>query len=109
MVACASIRIYVYQQQFCNWYTPLLYLNTLTFHIFYIFPYVEKQITWTIAAIGEFAKAKGLSVRQAFNYLSLFKGIDFLQTHYGAEHLLSFDDTIDDLTAICQRNGGQIL
>jgi hypothetical protein len=23
--------------------------------------------------------------------------------------LLSFDDTIDDLTAICQRNGGQIL
>ena len=22
--------------------------------------------------------------------------------------LLSFDDTVDDLTAICQRNGGQI-
>jgi GTPase SAR1 family protein len=70
--------------------------------------YIEKQITWTIAAISEFAKAKALSVKQAFNYLSLFKGMDFLEAHYGAEHLLSFDDTVEDLTAICQRNGGQI-
>jgi len=69
---------------------------------------MEKQITWTVAAISEFAKAKALSVKQAFNYLSLFKGMDFLETHYGAEHLLSFDDTVEDLTAICQRNGGQI-
>ena len=27
---------------------------------------MEKQITWTIAAISEFAKAKALSVKQAF-------------------------------------------
>ena len=76
--------------------------------LFYIIIYMEKQITWTIAAISEFAKAKALSVKQAFNYLSLFKGMDFLEAHYGAEHLLSFDDTVEDLTAICQRNGGQI-
>ena len=75
---------------------------------FYIFLYRDKQITWTIAAISEFAKAKALSVKQAFNYLSLFKGMDFLEAHYGAEHLLSFEDTVEDLTAICQRNGGQI-
>ena len=62
--------------------------------LFYIFLYMEKQITWTIAAISEFAKAKALSVKQAFNYLSLFKGMDFLEAHYGAEHLLSFDDTV---------------
>lgn len=75
---------------------------------FCIFLYMEKQVSWTIAAISEFAKAKALSVKQAFNYLSLFKGIDFLQTHYGAEHMLSFEDTVEDLTAICQRNGGEI-
>lgn len=74
----------------------------------YIFNYMEKQIIWTVAVISEFAKAKALSVKQAFNYLNLFKGIDFLQKHYGAEHMLSFEDAIDDLTAICQRNGGQI-
>ena len=38
---------------------------------------MDKQITWTVAAISEFAKAKALSVKQAFNYLSLFKGMDF--------------------------------
>ncbi len=69
---------------------------------------MEKQKIWTIAAISEFAKAKALSVKQAFNYPSLFKGMDFLEAHYGAEHLLSFDDTVEDLTAICQRNGGLI-
>lgn len=69
---------------------------------------MEKQIAWTVAAISEFAKAKELSPKQAFNYLRHFKGMDFLEKHYEAEHLLSFDDTVDDLTAICQRNGGLI-
>ena len=50
---------------------------------------MEKQIAWTVAAISEFAKAKELSPKQAFNYLSLFKGMDFLEAHYGAEHLPS--------------------
>ena len=70
---------------------------------------MEKQIAWTVAAISEFAKAKELSPKQAFNYLSLFKGMDFLEAHYGAEHLLSFDDTVEDLTAICQRNQRRIV
>ena len=69
---------------------------------------MEKQISWTTAAISEFAKAKSLSIKQAFNYLNLFKGMDFLQKHYGAEHLLSFDDTVEDLTVICQQNGGRV-
>lgn len=84
------------------------YQGCLKATFFIIFLNMDKQISWTVAAISEFAKAKALSVKQAFNYLSLFKGLDFLQAHYGAEHLLSFDDTVDDLTAICQKNGGQI-
>ena len=89
-------------------YSSVSFMHIDFLHHFYIFPCVEKQITWTVAAISEFAKAKALSVKQAFNYLSLFKGIDFLQKHYNAEHMLSFNDTVEDLTAICQRNGGQI-
>ena len=69
---------------------------------------MEKQITWTIAAISEFAKAKALSAKQAFNYLSLFKGLDFFFFFYNAEHMLSFEDAVEDVTAICLRNGGQI-
>ena len=47
-----------------------------------------------------------LSSKQAYSYLKRYKGIDFIQDNYEAEHLLSFDDAVDDLTTICKRNGG---
>ena len=87
---------------------PISYSDAGSGSFFCIFLDMEKQIAWTVAAISEFAKAKAISEKQAFNYLRQFKGMDFLQNHYGAEHLLSFDDTVDDLTAICLRNGGHI-
>ena len=66
---------------------------------------VDKNV---IAAISEFAKAHYISVREANNYLIRFKGIDFLTEHYDAEHLLSFDDSVQDLTQVCLNNGGGI-
>ena len=70
---------------------------------------VDKNvIAYVVAAISEFAKAHNLSVREANNYLIRFKGIDFLAEHYDAEHLLSFDDSVQDLTRICLNNGGGI-
>ncbi len=68
----------------------------------------KSVIAYIIAAISEFAKAYRISVREANNYLIRFKGIDFLTEHYDAEHLLSFDDTIQDLTQVCLNNGGGI-
>ena len=47
-------------------------------------------------------------VREANNYLIRFNGIDFLTEHYEAEHLLSLDDAIQDLTQVCLNNGGGI-
>jgi len=46
--------------------------------------------------------------KQAFAYLYKHKGIEFLDECYDAEHQLSLDDAVDDLTAICKRNGGNI-
>lgn len=68
----------------------------------------KSMIVYIIAAISEFAKTYHISVREANNYLIRFKGIDFLTEHYDAEHLLSFDDTIQDLTQVCLNNGGGI-
>lgn len=65
-------------------------------------------IAYIIAAISEFAKTHHISVREANNYLIRFKGIDFLTEHYDAEHLLSFDDSVQDLTQVCLNNGGGI-
>lgn len=72
-------------------------------------PEIDKNvIAYIVAAISEFAKSHHLSVREASNYLIRFKGIDFLTEHYNAEHLLSFDDSVQDLTQVCLNNGGGI-
>lgn len=68
----------------------------------------KKVIAYIVAAISEFAKTHNISICEANNYLIRFKGIDFLMEHYEAEHLLSFDDSVHDLTQICLNNGGAI-
>lgn len=68
----------------------------------------KNVIAYIVAAINEFARNHHLSVREASNYLIRFKGIDFLTEHYDAEHLLSFDDSVQDLTQVCLNNGGGI-
>ena len=70
---------------------------------------IDKRIVgYVIAAISEFATKHKMTAREASNYLIRFKGIDFITAHYEAEHLLSFDETVQDLTTICLKNGGGI-
>jgi hypothetical protein len=59
--------------------------------------------------ITEFARQKKISVKKAFQYLDTYKGIEFLVECYDAEHTLSLNNAIDDLTLICQNNGGGII
>ncbi len=68
----------------------------------------KNVIAYIVAAINEFAQKHHLSAREASNYLIRFKGIDFITEHYDAEHLLSFDDSVQDLTQVCINNGGGI-
>jgi hypothetical protein len=68
----------------------------------------KEVIEYVIVAISEFAKRNFLTMNQASNYLLRYKGIDFLEQCYAAEHTLSVNDWVDDITAICKRNGGEI-
>ena len=65
-------------------------------------------IDYIMTAIIEFARHHVLSIREASNYLNRYKGIDFLTEFYDVEHTLSFNDCVEDLTLICQKNGGAI-
>ena len=67
---------------------------------------MENKIHWVVACVSEFARRFNISVKAAFQYLYLHGGIAFLDEHYEAEHLLSFDDTVDDLVLICKARGG---
>ena len=64
----------------------------------------KNVIAYVVAAISEFAKTHHISVREANNYLIRFKGLDFLTEHYDAEHLFSFEDSVQDLTQVCLNN-----
>ncbi|MDR0731209.1 MAG: DUF3791 domain-containing protein [Treponema sp.] len=67
-----------------------------------------KQVHYYVMCVSLFAKLKGIGPRDAFNYLNEYKGIDFLVECYDAEHTLSLDDAVDDLTAVCKNHGGTI-
>ncbi len=68
----------------------------------------KDKLDWTMVFIYEFGKRFGLTVKQSFNYLSRFKGIDFIDKHYGYVHTQSFESMIDDIAMLCRRMGGQL-
>jgi hypothetical protein len=65
-------------------------------------------LDYIVVCISEFASRYGIHMRDAYIYLSQNKGIEFLKDFYDVEHTLSFDDVMDDLTSVCQKNGGTI-
>lgn len=71
---------------------------------------IDKRIIgYIIAVINEFAATYKLTAREAGNYLARYQGLDFLTEHYEAEHLLSIDDSVQDLARICFNAGGGII
>ena len=67
---------------------------------------LQNRITYMVSCINAFAERYRLTAKQAFAYLNRFKGMDFLDECYEAEHLLSLEDAVNDLSIICKRNGG---
>ena len=43
------------------------------------------------------------------SYLSRFKGIEFIDRHYGYAHTQSFASMVDDVAEYCHRRGGALL
>ena len=66
----------------------------------------QNRVTYIIYCINAFAERYKLSAKQAFAYLQRCKGLVFLDECYEAEHQLSLNDAVDDLSVICKRNGG---
>ncbi len=65
-------------------------------------------IHYIVMSLGLFARQHGLTRKEACNYLLRFKGLQFSIDNYEAEHQLSLQDCVDDMAAICRRNGGVV-
>ena len=68
----------------------------------------QDMIHYIVMGLGMFARQHNLSRKEACNYLSRFKGLEFSINNYEAEHQLSLQECVDDMTAVCHRNGGLI-
>lgn len=69
----------------------------------------NNRMTYFIYCINAFASKYNLAAKQAYLYLKRFKGLDFLKDCYEAEHQLSINDAVEDLSIICKRNGGALI
>ena len=69
----------------------------------------QNRVVYIIYCISAFANQYGLSNKQAYSYLNRFKGLDFLDECYEAEHQLSINDAVADFSIICHRNGGALI
>lgn len=66
----------------------------------------SNRLKFIIAFVAEFSKKFGIGEKQAFNYIRRFKGMDYMNSFYDVLHTLSFEDSIEAVSIVCQRNGG---
>ncbi|MBO5628659.1 MAG: DUF3791 domain-containing protein [Aeriscardovia sp.] len=70
---------------------------------------INDKLEWTIIFVLEFGKRFGLTMKQAFNYLNRYQGIDFVDRHYDYVHTQSFSSMVDDIAEYCHRKGGALV
>ena len=70
---------------------------------------ITDKLEWTVIFVLEFGRKYGLTMKQAFNYLSRYKGIDFIDRHYGHVHTQSFTSMVDDIAEYCHKHGGALI
>ena len=69
---------------------------------------IRDKIEWTVIFVSEFGRRHGLTLKQALNYLSRYKGLVFVDKHYDYLHTQSFMSVVDDMTEYCSKMGGGI-
>lgn len=69
---------------------------------------MKDKSAYIIIAIRKFAEHYALNELQAYHYLKQYAGISFLDECYEAEHTLSFNDVVEDMSRVCQIHGGKL-
>jgi len=69
---------------------------------------LNNRLLYYFCCIGEFARKYSLTNAEAYKFLSEFKGMDFIDTHYETEHTQSIEDSVEDMMSVCQMNGGAL-
>jgi len=66
------------------------------------------KATFLMTGVSWFAAQNNLSKSKAYQYLLMYKGIEFLERNYRYEQTLSREVVLNDLAKICANNGGRL-
>lgn len=66
------------------------------------------KVVFLMTGVSWFATHNNLSAAKAYQYLLMYKGIDFLERNYRYEQTLTREVVLRDLTRICAKNGGRL-
>ena len=69
---------------------------------------IKDKIEYFLMLLKLFDQRYGLDNQQAYDYISKYNGVEYVEQHYNILHTLSFRDMVDSLTAFCHKNGGNI-
>ena len=69
---------------------------------------IRDIIEYIIALVNEFAKRFGLTEKQAYKYIRMYRWVAFVEQHYGIMHTLDSDEAVDSVAAYCRKNGGKL-
>ena len=69
---------------------------------------IRDIIEYIIALVNEFAKRFGLTENQAYRYLRMYKGVDFVEQNYGIIHTLDFYEAVDSVAIYYNKKGGKL-
>lgn len=69
---------------------------------------VENKVIFIDYCINSFAEKFDMTPKEAYAYLNRYKGLEFLDECYAAEHLLSIRQAVNDLVEVCNNNGGEL-
>lgn len=58
--------------------------------------------------VYHFSKLKNISLNNAFQYLKIFKGLDYLEQFMEIEQTLSYEEITANLSLVCSQNGGEL-
>ncbi len=70
--------------------------------------YNQDTSDFTMSVIKNFADEKKITLSQAYNYILIFKGMDFLQRYQDIEKTLSNSEIVNDVARVCANNGGRL-
>lgn len=66
---------------------------------------IAEYIVWLIS---DFANKYSLNNVQAYDYLSKYKAIPFIEDYYDVLHTFSLENAVEDVAKFCRRKGGTL-